>query len=380
VAGSSDRFVVVVGALDGFVEDLIADSLSRQELRDQRVGVRPFPRPQSERDADGSVRFVRGWRERLPTHDRVVSDGLMAVAFDEFDDPAGYITAWGRRAAPHCDEDVAALEAHADRPLSRHAVVRSYVRACYRQTGLGVALYVAAVRSVAPESVLCADACEPCGTTSTAARRLWAGASLAAQVRVEGLAAWGGTPTDRRANPPPRAVAPCEPGAAPRRVASAWPGAAEVTAAALPHLYAYKRSRDVRSRHHELVEALRAAGLDLLGLGSSRAVFALGDGAVVKVEYARHVMLRRRANAAEADRWRRAPEREARDLAPVLAASPGDLWLVMARAEPLPPLASFDDLKRRLAAVEHLRSADVASRIHNAGVWCGRVVLYDYAV
>jgi len=191
VAGSPDGFSIVVGEVHEHAETLIGSLIARQEKADKAAG-RPAPRPDYIRDADIAMSFAREWATWRPSRQHAAERGVMVVAFDAHGDPAGYVTAWAGREIPHCEDAYEALCRESRRDLRVASVVRSYVRTAYRGTGLGVALYVAAARAVAPESVLCAETCESGGTTTTAARRVWASRAFAEQVRVVGLVAWGG--------------------------------------------------------------------------------------------------------------------------------------------------------------------------------------------
>jgi len=139
----------------------------------------------------------------------------------------------------------------------------------------------------------------------------------------------------------------------------------------MPLLALYRPARKYsRQRLHD---ALGESGHPLLGLGGSRAVFALPDGNVLKVEYDSHAMVNGSSNLREAAVWSETyyPEQ----YAPVIAAARDGRWLVMARTTSL----SKQDLRSHRSALVDLETSDI-NHASNAGWFCGRIVLHDYAI
>jgi hypothetical protein len=128
----------------------------------------------------------------------------------------------------------------------------------------------------------------------------------------------------------------------------------------------------------------REAGLPILGNGSSRLVFDLGQGCVLKVAFPDN----EGCNLEEAESWRHAPARVRALLVPVLDDDVGGKWLIMALARPFS--GAHDDRAALSARIEtlvqkcedtetFLRGLDDAFRPTNWGWHRGRLKLLDYA-
>lgn len=126
-----------------------------------------------------------------------------------------------------------------------------------------------------------------------------------------------------------------------------------------------------------------APGLPYLGLGSTRVVVALSPDEALKVLLDPR---KNRQHRAEGDLWRDAPDELAHVLCPVIAE--GDAWRVMGRCAPitLNDLGSlFYPSERAMREVifrvlPKAQAGLLARELlpHNAGLWCGRVVMVDY--
>jgi hypothetical protein len=115
-----------------------------------------------------------------------------------------------------------------------------------------------------------------------------------------------------------------------------------------------------------------AGGLQIVGMGGHRVVFAIDDRRVLKVATDLGMLEpdERGQNTVEADRWRGASDSERTLMAPVLARADDDSWLVMARTRPVTALTN--DQRRRFMTI----TDDVV--LDNVGELDGRLVLHDY--
>jgi len=131
-------------------------------------------------------------------------------------------------------------------------------------------------------------------------------------------------------------------------------------------------------------EFTRRTGLEFLGAGNTRAVFALDDQRVIKLAF--YSSVGTDSNLHECERWFTTSadpelgEDARRWLAPVLACASGGEWLVMRRATPasrtvVPDMKWGSDMERILRRLE----IQDASGAQQWGVLDGQAVLVDYA-
>ena len=138
------------------------------------------------------------------------------------------------------------------------------------------------------------------------------------------------------------------------------------------HALAYPPGGDHAERAAVAFSA--ATGLEVLGVGGSRAVFALDNRRVLKLPFNDGSV----CNQVEEETWCWTPRRRRRWLAPVLEVGHYGSWLVMARARALSPrleravaAGKFDVV----AAAFNVIDVDFA---HNWGMIRHRLVIIDY--
>jgi hypothetical protein len=108
-------------------------------------------------------------------------------------------------------------------------------------------------------------------------------------------------------------------------------------------------------------------GMECIGVGDARFVFALCAEHVLKVNYNEEID----ANAAEAMVWERASEEMRSYLAPVVDYSLDEHWLIMARcSEYTGPRPQW--------LTGQVKELFTDAQEGNLGVWQGKVVLLDY--
>lgn len=85
-----------------------------------------------------------------------------------------------------------------------------------------------------------------------------------------------------------------------------------------------------------IIDRAEEAGLEMLGRGSSRLAFALGDDRVVKFAYVTHLGSGREQNRVEKTIWRAVQgEGVAHRFVPVVEADEENRWLVQPRCDPI---------------------------------------------
>ncbi len=128
------------------------------------------------------------------------------------------------------------------------------------------------------------------------------------------------------------------------------------------------RDEEVSAMESAVRAAAHRDGIPLLAVGSSRAVFRLGDDQVVKVSLS---LSSDEQTPREVGTWRTADREMAMRLCPVLATGPG--WLVM-------PLADVERQGEDGLRSRHFADISWDHAEANLGLLCGRTVLVDYGL
>lgn len=117
-----------------------------------------------------------------------------------------------------------------------------------------------------------------------------------------------------------------------------------------------------------------ATGLEVLGVGGSRAVFALDSKRVLKLPFNDGAL----CNVIEAEVWHASSRKERRWLAPVLGTGSDGVWLVMARARPLSRRLERAVLGGKFDVVSDALGVSDLDIGSNWGLIRRRMVIVDY--